>query len=85
MNSRRSFLKTSAKTLGGLTFCGCGLLHAAEAQNQGPKRITPVFINGKRVIITEAEFNENKFIIKKVIPEGKNEMTFKESEKFISK
>ena len=49
MNSRRSFLKTSAKTLGGLTFCGCGLLHAAEVQNGGPKRVTPVFINGKRV------------------------------------
>ena len=49
MNSRRSFLKTSAKTLGGLTFCGCGLLHAAEVQNGRPKRVTPVFINGKRV------------------------------------
>ena len=49
MNRRRSFLKTSAKTLGGLTVCGCGLLHAAELQNQGPKRVTPVFINGKRI------------------------------------
>lgn len=31
--------------------------------------------NGKRVKITLATFEDNKFIIKKVIPEGKSEMT----------
>lgn len=31
--------------------------------------------NGKRVKITEAIFEDNKFIIKKVIPEGKNEIS----------
>ena len=46
MHNRRSFLKTSGKALGGLFFCGCGLSHAAEDL---PKRVTPVFINGKRI------------------------------------
>lgn len=47
MNNRRSFLKTSGKALGGLFFCGCGLAHTAETVK--PKRITPVFINGRRI------------------------------------
>ncbi len=47
MNSRRSFLKTSGKALGGLFFCGCGLAHTADTETQ--KRVTPVFINGKRI------------------------------------
>ncbi|QWD74731.1 amidohydrolase family protein [Polynucleobacter sp. TSB-Sco08W16] len=47
MNNRRSFLKTSGKALGGLFFCGCGLAHAADTETK--KRVTPVFINGKRI------------------------------------
>ena len=49
MNQRRSFLKTSGKALGGLFFCGCGLSHAADMKDAQPKRLTPIFINGKRI------------------------------------
>ncbi len=34
--------------------------------------------NGKRIIITEAELINGEFVIKKVIPEGKKEMDYKE-------
>ena len=40
MNSRRSFLKTSGKALGGLFFCGCGLAHASDPTGGQRKRIT---------------------------------------------
>jgi aminocarboxymuconate-semialdehyde decarboxylase len=49
MHHRRSFLKISGKALGGLFFCGCGLAHSTELKDGIPKRITPVFINGRRV------------------------------------
>ena len=49
MNQRRSFLKTSSKALGGLFFCGCGLAHSADLKDGKPKRMTPIFINGKRI------------------------------------
>ena len=49
MHHRRSFLKISGKALGGLFFCGCGLAHSADTKDGIPKRITPVFINGRRV------------------------------------
>ena len=49
MNQRRSFLKTSGKALGGLFFCGCGFAHAGDSKEVFPKRVTPVFINGKRI------------------------------------
>jgi aminocarboxymuconate-semialdehyde decarboxylase len=49
VNNRRAFLSTSAKALGGLTFCGCGLLHAANAQTNKPLRRPPVIINGKKI------------------------------------
>ena len=40
------------------------------------------FQNGKRVIITDAALSDdNKFIIKKVIPEGKKEMSFEDFQK----
>ncbi len=34
------------------------------------------FANNKRIIITEAEIENNKLVIKKIKPEGKNEMRF---------
>ena len=34
------------------------------------------FKNGKRIKITDAEFKDGTFVIKKVIPEGKKEMNF---------
>jgi len=34
------------------------------------------FENGKRIKITDADFINNKFIIKKIIPEGKKEMLY---------
>lgn len=37
--------------------------------------------NGKRVIITDAKLEDGKFVIKKVIPEGKKEIAFEEFEK----
>lgn len=36
------------------------------------------FQNGKRVIITDAELVDNKFVIKKVLPEGKKEIKYEE-------
>jgi methionyl-tRNA formyltransferase len=36
------------------------------------------FANDKRIIITDASFKKNKFIIKKIKPEGKNEMSFED-------
>ncbi len=33
--------------------------------------------NGKRIIITDAELNDNKFIIKRIIPEGEKERDYK--------
>jgi predicted TIM-barrel fold metal-dependent hydrolase len=35
MSDRRKFLASSAGSLAGLMFCGCGLLHAREAMAQG--------------------------------------------------
>lgn len=40
---------------------------------------TYFFENGKRIIITEAKLENNSFIIKKVIPEGKKEVDWKKS------
>jgi methionyl-tRNA formyltransferase len=39
---------------------------------------TYFFENGKRIKITRASFNNNKFIIERVIPEGKREMDYRE-------
>ena len=36
------------------------------------------FKNGKRIIITDAEFVNNQFLIKKVLPEGKKEIKYEE-------
>src|SRR3954463_9407836 len=35
MGDRRKFLASSAGSLAGLMFCGCGLLHARQAMAQG--------------------------------------------------
>ncbi|OGI65124.1 methionyl-tRNA formyltransferase [Candidatus Nomurabacteria bacterium RIFCSPLOWO2_01_FULL_39_18] len=39
------------------------------------------FKNGKRIIVTDAVFENNQFIIKKVLPEGKKEITWEEFQK----
>ncbi len=36
------------------------------------------FQNGKRIIITDAELTDGKFVIKKVLPEGKKEIKYEE-------
>jgi len=36
------------------------------------------FVNGKRVIITDALLEDNNFVIKKVLPEGKKEISYEE-------
>jgi predicted TIM-barrel fold metal-dependent hydrolase len=47
MTTRRDFLKTgTAAVASGIVFCGCGLLHGAQAQ---ARRDLPVAVNGKRV------------------------------------
>ncbi len=45
MTSRRGFLAGAT----GIAFCGCGLLDAAHAQEQGNSRRQAVAVNGKRV------------------------------------
>ncbi len=44
MTTRRDFLKTAAA---GIVFCGCGMVHGANAQ--APRQKLPVSINGKRI------------------------------------
>ena len=36
------------------------------------------FQNGKRIIITDAELKDGKFVMKKVLPEGKKEISWEE-------
>lgn len=40
--------------------------------------LTYFFINQKRIIIKKASYKDNKFIIEKVLPEGKKEMVFED-------
>jgi len=51
-----------------------------RAYNFWPR--TFFFKNEKRIIITEAKLENNKFIIKKVLPEGKKEINWEEFKKF---
>lgn len=44
MTTRRDFLKSAAA---GIVFCGCGMVHGAQAQ--APRQKLPVSVNGKRV------------------------------------
>jgi aminocarboxymuconate-semialdehyde decarboxylase len=44
MTTRRDFLKTAAA---GIVFCGCGMVHGANAQ--APRQKLPVSVNGKRI------------------------------------
>jgi predicted TIM-barrel fold metal-dependent hydrolase len=44
MTTRRDFLKGAAA---GIVFCGCGMVHGANAQ--APRQKLPVSVNGKRV------------------------------------
>jgi predicted TIM-barrel fold metal-dependent hydrolase len=47
MTTRRDFLKAgSAAVASGIVFCGCGLLHGAQAE---VRRELPVAVNGKRI------------------------------------
>jgi predicted TIM-barrel fold metal-dependent hydrolase len=46
MTTRRDFLKTGAAAA--ITFCSCGLLQSAHAQQPAPHKL-PVMVNGKRV------------------------------------
>ena len=49
MTTRRDFLKAgTAAAATGIVFCGCGLLHGAQAQQPSPRRLS-VAVNGKRV------------------------------------
>ncbi|MBR0896537.1 amidohydrolase family protein [Bradyrhizobium tropiciagri] len=47
MTTRRDFLKAGATAAAGIVFCGCGLVHDANAQQSRQK--LPVSIDGKRV------------------------------------
>jgi aminocarboxymuconate-semialdehyde decarboxylase len=49
MHSRRRFLSGAAGALGGLTFCACSLLRAAESAPRGGGPPTPAVVGGKRV------------------------------------
>jgi aminocarboxymuconate-semialdehyde decarboxylase len=49
MTTRRDFLKGSAAAAGGVVFCSCGLLHAAQAQGAASRQKLPVMVAGKRV------------------------------------
>ena len=44
MTTRRDFLKTAAA---GIVFCGCGMVHGANAQ--APRQKLPVTVGGKRI------------------------------------
>jgi aminocarboxymuconate-semialdehyde decarboxylase len=44
MTTRRDFLKGAAA---GIVFCGCGMVHGAQAQ--APRQKLPVSVNGKRI------------------------------------
>ena len=49
MTTRRHFLKTGpAAAVSGIVFCGCGLLHGADAQQPARQKL-PVMVGGKRV------------------------------------
>jgi predicted TIM-barrel fold metal-dependent hydrolase len=50
MTTRRDFLKGAAT---GIVFCSCGMLDAARAQAQGPRRL-PVVVDGKRIKTIDA-------------------------------
>jgi predicted TIM-barrel fold metal-dependent hydrolase len=49
MTTRRDFLKTGVGAAAGIVFCGCGLLHPANAQQQPVRQTLPVAIGGKRI------------------------------------
>ena len=49
MTTRRDFLKTGVCAAAGIVFCGCGLLHPANAQQQPVRQTLPVAIGGKRI------------------------------------
>jgi aminocarboxymuconate-semialdehyde decarboxylase len=49
MTTRRDFLKCGAAAATGIIFCGCGLLHRADAQQQPLRHTLPVTVAGKRI------------------------------------
>lgn len=76
-----TFTKKITKTDGLIDLFGDPLKNFLKVQALSPWPGTYFFVekNGRkiRVKITEADFVDNKFIIKKVIPEGKKEMDYK--------
>ncbi|MCX6757593.1 MAG: methionyl-tRNA formyltransferase [Candidatus Nomurabacteria bacterium] len=61
-----------------------GLLNEADSEEQKYNKFrayslwprTFFFKNGKRIIVTDAKLEDSKFVIKKVLPEGKKEITY---------
>jgi len=50
MLNRRHFLTTTAQSLTGLAFCGCGIKHAAaQVDSKGRAPLFPITIGGKRI------------------------------------
>src|SRR6516162_9043505 len=49
MTTRRDFLKTGVGAAAGIVFCGCGLLHRANAQQQAVRQTLPVAIGGTQI------------------------------------
>lgn len=47
MTTRRDFLRAGANAAAGIVFCGCGLVHNANAQQSRQK--LPVTVDGKRI------------------------------------
>jgi len=52
------------------------LLSNPTATTSRPAR--PDFKDGKRIIITDAALENNQFVIKKILPEGKKEVKWEE-------
>ncbi len=55
MTTRRDFLRGGATAAAGLVFCGCGLLHRANAQ-QPARQTLPVKVAGKTVKTIDVHF-----------------------------
>ena len=66
MTTRRDFLKAGANAAAGIVFCGCGLVHNANAQPSRQK--LPVSVDGKRVIDGRRTHHLH------VVPDGSHEI-----------
>ena len=52
MTTRRDFLKTGVGAAAGIVFCGCGLLHRANAQQQAVRQTLPLAIGAALAVLT---------------------------------